>query len=231
MQTLRPTNMNVREMIPDIFNPRHDPAFWCVPPTHDAPSENHGGGYPMYLVTQGRQVGIWHNWTVAKTMVEGYPQSAFRGHHTVEGCTREWQIHCGLGVHPHPVDPSLQSPPPGTQTPARARARPVDPELQALLQAHCMPVLPGTATLVGCDRDSLSTASTGSSITVTTWVEVPAATRYLALWKGRVVYSDRLEAKAAFMLAERDGAAPSILATTDYDEAQAFSVGIYWIED
>jgi hypothetical protein len=33
------------------------------------------------------------------------------------------------------------------------------------------------------------------------------------------------------MLAERDGAAPSILATMDYDEAQAFSVRIYWIED
>ncbi|KAJ7898801.1 hypothetical protein B0H13DRAFT_1884165, partial [Mycena leptocephala] len=128
------------------------------------------GGYPMYLVTQGRQVGIWHNWTVAKTMVEGYPQSTFRGHHTVEGCTREWQIHCGLGVHPHPVDPSLQSPLRNTNA-SRARARPVDPELQALFQQagtlHARST--GTAMLVGCDGDSLSTASTGSSITVTTW--------------------------------------------------------------
>ncbi|KAJ7859274.1 hypothetical protein B0H13DRAFT_1901523 [Mycena leptocephala] len=190
---LRPTNMHAGEMIPDTFNPDHNPAFWCVPPPRDKPSEKCGGGYPMYLVTQGRKVGIWWNWTVAKTMVDGYPDSTFRGHHTVEGCTREWQLHCALGVHPHPVDPSLGNTAPGTVTPARGTGRPVDDELQGKL-CSCQNPLLG---FVG----------------------------------GKIVYSDRQEAEAVFMWAEREGSKPRILSTPDYAEAQAFSEGIYWIED
>lgn len=39
------------------------------------------------------------------------------------------------------------------------------------------------------------------------------------------------EAKAAFVGAETDGKKPQILSTADYEEAQAFSKAVYWIED
>jgi hypothetical protein len=59
---LPPTNMTAEEMIPDTVNPEHDSQFWCLPPIRDAPSESHVGRFPMYLVSQGKSVGIWHNW-------------------------------------------------------------------------------------------------------------------------------------------------------------------------
>lgn len=69
-----------------------------------------------------------------EAMVAGYPANAQRGHHTLEGCIREWQLHCALGVHPHPVDPALHSPAAGTRTAVRTEARAIeDKELQARL--------------------------------------------------------------------------------------------------
>jgi hypothetical protein len=62
---LTPTNMTVGEMIPDTLNPAHDPKFWCLPPVRDAPSEHRRKGYRMYLVSQGRAVGVWYNWYAA----------------------------------------------------------------------------------------------------------------------------------------------------------------------
>ncbi|KAJ7726637.1 hypothetical protein B0H16DRAFT_1735566 [Mycena metata] len=114
--------------IPDTKNPDHDPRFWCLPKIHDTPSERKGGGYPLYLITDGREVGIWHNWTVAKKMVEGYPSNGYRGHHTLEGCVNEWQLHCARGAHAHLADPKLSSP---TQTPNGQKGRRVNPQLQA----------------------------------------------------------------------------------------------------
>jgi hypothetical protein len=62
LPTLPPTNMTAEEMIPDTINPAHDPNFWCLPPVRDQPSKRQKNRYPMYLVTQGRVVGVWHNW-------------------------------------------------------------------------------------------------------------------------------------------------------------------------
>jgi hypothetical protein len=72
--------------------------------------------------------------TVVKAMVSGHPSGAQRGHQTMRGCIAEWQEHCVLGVHPHPVEPqhaagairSISGPP-------KAQGRRVDPELQAQL--------------------------------------------------------------------------------------------------
>lgn len=55
------TNMTINEMIPDRTNPAHDPRFWCLPPVRDSPNGK-PGRFPMYLVSQGRKVGVWHNW-------------------------------------------------------------------------------------------------------------------------------------------------------------------------
>lgn len=51
-------------MIPDTLNPDHDPRFWCLPPLRDEETQDrrYAGGYPFYLVPQGRKVGVWRNW-------------------------------------------------------------------------------------------------------------------------------------------------------------------------
>jgi hypothetical protein len=59
---LTPTTMTAEEMVPDTQNPDHDPQYWCLPPVRDEPIGGQRCGYPMYLVTQGRSVGVWHNW-------------------------------------------------------------------------------------------------------------------------------------------------------------------------
>ncbi|KAJ7121794.1 hypothetical protein C8R43DRAFT_1136479 [Mycena crocata] len=105
---LVPTNITQEEMIPDQDNPAHDSRYWCLPPRRDREAlPQQGGRYPMYLVTQGRICGIWKSWLITKSMVDGYPAGAQRGHQSVEACIDEWQLGCSLGLHPHPVDPAI----------------------------------------------------------------------------------------------------------------------------
>ncbi|KAJ6490866.1 hypothetical protein C8R45DRAFT_928699 [Mycena sanguinolenta] len=242
---LRPTNLTAKDMIPDTFNPAHDQRFWCVPRMHDKASDGDSGAFPLYLVTQGRRVGIWHNWTVVKAMVAGWPHSAYCGHHSVEGCIQEWQLHCLLGVHPHPVDPQHAHDAPGVDSPneiavSQMRMTPaglgrvVVGQLQADLQQFCRPVLAAESKADVASVTDWETLSTCSSVTTSDWAEVPAHGQYFALWKGKVVYSDRFDrrtANLAFLSAEAQGKRPRIVSTGLYDEAQAFSEGVHWIED
>ncbi|KAF8209000.1 hypothetical protein K438DRAFT_1960726 [Mycena galopus ATCC 62051] len=197
----------------------------------------------MYLVTQGRKVGIWYNWTVVKTMITGFKNGAYHGHNSVEGCIREWQLHCALGVHPHPVDPQLASTTPSLRgsaspnkiptlllkmTPARLSCV-VDGPLQAELKKFCVPNLPRDV-----DEASTTTSSsilTCSSVTASDWSEVPPRSRYFALWQGKIVYADRQKVKRDFLSAEGTGKKPCVISTDLYNEAQAFSEGIYWVAD
>ncbi|KAF8151203.1 hypothetical protein K438DRAFT_1988199 [Mycena galopus ATCC 62051] len=238
--------MTVEEMIPDTLNPAHDPRFWCLPPVRDEPSEHRHEGYRMYLVSQGRAVGVWYNWTLVKAMVSGYPSGAQRGHNTMEGCVAEWQQHCVLGVHPHPPRPSTTDPVPapiaqpstqsaqpvisptklrGTPGTPKSRGRVAKPELQA--QLYCLPDL-STLSLSPKDDDDTSVSSV-SSLNATSWDDVPEVARYFALWGGRIVYTDRGYARLAFLRAEAEGSKPRILSTANYDEAQAFSESVYWL--
>ncbi|KAJ7074819.1 hypothetical protein B0H15DRAFT_806620 [Mycena belliarum] len=160
--------MTPAEMVPDTQNPDHDPRFWCLPPIREDLTKPHRqtGGAPLHLVTEGRQVGIWRSWTVVQEMVQGYSGAAHRGHASVPDCIEEWQRHCILGAHPHPVDPALElalplasetsppialalwnaaSNPCGTnarraysQSPSKKAARPVEEGLQADLQARAL---------------------------------------------------------------------------------------------
>ncbi|KAJ7870631.1 hypothetical protein B0H14DRAFT_3573811 [Mycena olivaceomarginata] len=229
--------MTASEMIPDCANPEHDSRYWCLPPVRDEPSEGGQDAYPMYLVTQGKAVGVWHNWTVVKAMVDRYPSGAQRGHQTMEGCIAEWQQHCLLGVHPHPANPKKVEAALSTAIhtipgPTRNRGRRVEPGLQAQMKEFCMPdlshlSLAESATSRNNQGSTSSTISSTSSITATTWDEVPELVRYFALWGGRIVFTDRTEAKRAFLQVEAEGEKPSILSTTNYDEAQAFSESVY----
>ncbi|KAJ7238451.1 hypothetical protein C8J57DRAFT_1528761 [Mycena rebaudengoi] len=142
------TNMAAGEVVPDTQNAGHDPRYWCLPPQRDSPNvvvgEPNKGKYSFYLVTQGRVVGTWRNWTIAEAMILGYSGAAHRGHHTYDGCVIEWQQHCALGVHPHPADPAIGA---GNGTGDRPAAPPklalwkgkaLDPELQAeMYEARC----------------------------------------------------------------------------------------------
>ncbi|KAJ7016853.1 hypothetical protein C8F04DRAFT_1201434 [Mycena alexandri] len=184
------------DWIPDTMNADHDPRFWCLPMVHDSPSENrsHGSGYPMYLVTNGRKLGVWHNWTVAQTMVKKYSGNTYRGHHTIQGCIKEWQLHCASGAHPHPVDPALALPEPRFPSPSPS---------------------------AGVSTYSDSVSSTGSSVTATTWADVPVEAEYLALWEGENCVHEPVKRSR-----REEGNLP-ILCCDDYDEAQAFGEGVH----
>ncbi|KAJ7711354.1 hypothetical protein B0H16DRAFT_1817009 [Mycena metata] len=167
--------------------------------------------------------------TVVKKMVEGYPSNGYRGHRTLVGCINEWQLHCALGAHPHPVDPKLSPSPTPTQTPNGKNGRQVHPQLQADLKRHCMPILPSGSTYSD-SASTLSTVSTSSTST-TTWTEVPTDAAYFALWRGRLVYEDWESVMVAFVSAEAQGLKPSVFFGADYQEAKSFAHGTYWIED
>ncbi|KAJ7888646.1 hypothetical protein B0H14DRAFT_3430053 [Mycena olivaceomarginata] len=216
--TLTPTNMKREEMVPETDNPVHNPLYWCLPPVRDEPSEGGVDRFAMYLVSQGRSVGVWHNWTVVEAMVSGYPSGAQRGHHTMQGCIAEWQQHCLLGVHPHPADPAHV-------------AHPLVAMRVNLGQDFRMPNIEGLSLREGGSdvAESETSPSSPSSLTATTWEEVSAVARYFALWGGGIVYTDRGQAKVAFLEAEASGKKPRILSTVNYDEAQAFSESVYWL--
>ncbi|KAJ7136985.1 hypothetical protein C8R44DRAFT_728914 [Mycena epipterygia] len=249
------TNMTVQEMIPDTVDPTHDARFWCLPPMRENSGGQRDGRFPMYLVSQGHSVGIWRSWTVVKAMVDGFPAGAQCGHHSVEACVQEWQAHCRLGVHPHPPEPNADldgeaspastppsSPPSSPRSSsaasmsaagspvhassrpfARENARPVPADLQVDLIKYCRPA--------GRSYASTSTSEstlTASSVMVWRWEEVPAAARFYAIWEGGIVYGDRADAKAEFLMRQ---ARARILSTELYEESQAFAEGVYWIKD
>ncbi|KAJ7701649.1 hypothetical protein B0H14DRAFT_3649892 [Mycena olivaceomarginata] len=150
--------------------------------------------------------------TVVKAMVNKYSGGAQRGHYTLKGCIDEWQEHCALGVHPHPPRPTT------------AEAASIDDGSgNGNSQEFCTLNLGALSLGSTVETTSASTPSSVSSVTATTWAAVPPVARYFALWGGRIVYTDRGDAKAAFLKAEAAGTKPRILSTTDYDEAQAFS--------
>jgi hypothetical protein len=99
-------------------------------------------------------------------MVSGFPGGAQRGHKSIAGCIAEWQVHCRLGVHPHPADPRAaiiaDSSPPPPWSPPHENISPVSDALETI-----------------------------SSVTTESWAEVPANSRFFAIWRGGVVYSDR----------------------------------------
>ncbi|KAJ7432956.1 hypothetical protein B0H11DRAFT_2259903 [Mycena galericulata] len=236
--SLQKTHMTAAEMIPDDLNPLHDRRYWCLPPVCDRPSEaGNTGRFPVYLVGQGRIVGIWHNWTAVESMVTGFPGGSQRGHQSQEGCVREWQVHCALGVHPHPADPVCS--PEGREslreaTPIPAGkgglgvGRSVEAGLQAALQKHCMPDLSGYTQ----SPSSTSTASSsGKSKSTSSWKRVPHSARYYAIWSGGAVFTERALAKEAFREAENRGGQAQVLSTHDFEEARAYSEGVYWISD
>ncbi|KAJ7028754.1 hypothetical protein C8F04DRAFT_1188379 [Mycena alexandri] len=203
LYVLRKTNMMVEEMVPDLETPGHDRRFWCLPLICDDLDKvvAIGGGYEFHLVTRGRQVGVWRNWTVAQSMVTGYPDAAHKGHHTLRGCVREWQAHCQLGVHPHPVEPSRSSQSAGPSTPARRPRRSMSTPPSWRTSSHTF-VMPS-----GMPEDA------------------PAPRQYFALWRAGLVYSTRYHAGVAFDDAVDLGEEPSLLSTEDFEVALSYAEG------
>ncbi|KAJ6590098.1 hypothetical protein DFH09DRAFT_1074565 [Mycena vulgaris] len=71
--------------------------------------KRHSGRYSLHLVFQGHVVGTFNEWSAAKVSLTGYPGSANQGFHTEDECIDAWQAMCGLGIHPHAVDPGSAS--------------------------------------------------------------------------------------------------------------------------
>ncbi|KAJ7707078.1 hypothetical protein B0H16DRAFT_1746637 [Mycena metata] len=232
--TLELTNMTAADVIPNTLNPAHDSRYWCVARMHDTASERMpGGSYPMYLVTQGRKVGIWNNWTAAEAMVTEYPSAGYRGHHTVEGCVQEWQAHCQLGVHPHPAAPAEPAAPDeqqgedGALSLALAQLTIESPAAAATEAGSSMPSTSSDSSSDNSSPSSVTSERTSSASTVV----LPQGGRYFAIWRGGVVHTERARARADFLVAEANGERPRALSTVIYDEAQAFSEGVYWVPD
>ncbi|KAJ7028995.1 hypothetical protein C8F04DRAFT_1265390 [Mycena alexandri] len=231
--------MTADEMIPDTEDAAHDSRFWCLPPVRDSPSESghRGGNFPMYLVTQGFKVGVWYNWTAVHAMVDGYPSGSQRGHQTMEGCVREWQLHCPLGVHPHSSDPKAVKPAGGTprrHTAARNQAEAESlPNLAALdLGGNKAARRPVWSEASASSPSSVSTLSgTSTAHSADSSLSALPQPRYWAIWRGRVVYTSRASAKKTFLAAEAEGLKPRMLATADLEECEAFASGVHWIKD
>ncbi|KAF8129444.1 hypothetical protein K438DRAFT_1789119 [Mycena galopus ATCC 62051] len=121
------TNMRADEVIMDTRGGGQDPRYYCLPPFHgDAEREIKR----FYLVSQGRVVGVFDDWLMAKASVSGFPDNSHRAYKTMHECIIAWQGLCRLGLHPHPVDPefehtaraplvrAVRTPPPSTTTAA-----------------------------------------------------------------------------------------------------------------
>ncbi|KAJ7902913.1 hypothetical protein B0H14DRAFT_3422375 [Mycena olivaceomarginata] len=227
--------MTSTDMIPELDNARTIPdsgAFHHVRRVE----RSWNGKLPNVSCDAREECGCLAQLTVVKAMVSRYPSGAQRGHHTMQGCIAEWQQHCASVSTLTPRNPNAQQlrsdqfqAPSGIAT-CRGTGPPDGP--------FCMPNLQGLALAEPShqkgDTRSASPESTSVSSTSsisTTWEEVPETARLFALWCGRVVFSDRGEAKEAFLKAEARGGKPRVLSTANYDEAQAFSEGIYWVDD
>ncbi|KAJ7363888.1 hypothetical protein DFH08DRAFT_949526 [Mycena albidolilacea] len=194
------TNMTAAEMVPDMNTAGHDARYCCLPPMREDFDDvvAIGNGYEFHLVSQGRQVGVWKNWTVAKSMVSGYLDSTHKGHHSYGSCVKEWQAHCQLGVHPHPVDPNFakrKGPQAGgsSRPPRRSSSTPASRRTSGVLSA------------MGGSR--------------------PGGIRYFAIWGAGVVYSTKYAARHAFDDVVENGKDPELLSTDDFEVALAYAKG------
>ncbi|KAJ6579044.1 hypothetical protein DFH09DRAFT_1077343 [Mycena vulgaris] len=107
---LRATNIQAADVVMDERGVR-DPRYYCLPPFRGDRDRGtrHSGRYPLHLVFQGHVVGTFNEWSAAKASLTGYPGSANQGFHTEDECIDAWQAMCGLGIHPHAVDPGSAS--------------------------------------------------------------------------------------------------------------------------
>ncbi|KAJ7324001.1 hypothetical protein DFH08DRAFT_969006 [Mycena albidolilacea] len=215
--TLMKTNMTLEDV---VYDPGKDSRYWCLPPMRDDPDSvvAVGGGFEFHLVTQGREVGVWKNWTVAKAMVAGYPNGTHKGHHSYESCTNEWQLHCQLGVHPHPADPSSE------KAALSKAAGPSKSSCAAAERTSASAPLPR-----GRPRRSTSTPGAtrraSGALAAATARAAAVKGRYFAIWGGGVVYSSKYKARLAFDEAVEDGDEPELLSTDDFDLALAYAAG------
>ncbi|KAJ7866622.1 hypothetical protein B0H14DRAFT_3442329 [Mycena olivaceomarginata] len=155
------------------------------------------------LVTCGREVGVWKDWTVAQAMVSGFPSSAHKGHHLYEACVAEWQQHCLLGVHPHPVAPRLPSK--SAWTPQK--------EVAASSITTQEPM--------GKPQHLTSVPERGS----TPHLNAHPSPRYYTISGGGQVYSSKRAAKLAFNRVVEDGGEPNLVSTEDFNVALVFAEG------
>ncbi|KAJ7118521.1 hypothetical protein C8R43DRAFT_1137268 [Mycena crocata] len=217
---LAKVNLPLDEMVPDNRGAGRDPRYWCLPPIRDDANDEEvqsprKSNWAYYLITRGRMVGVWRRWTVAKLMVNGFPDAEHKGHHSYESCIAEWQQHCPLGVHPHPVDPSNAR---GTK--GRGSAPAAKPGTAPLSSSGKKPATQARP------RRSLSTPPSNAPLVDSRGEgRMRDEPRYFAIWGAEIVYSTRYAARLAFDEVVEEGNEPELLSTSDFDMAVAYTSG------
>ncbi|KAJ7759854.1 hypothetical protein B0H14DRAFT_2973902 [Mycena olivaceomarginata] len=190
--------MTAEEVIPKTDNPAHNSRFY---------EDRRGGGYPIYLVSQGRAVG------------DGCEVDGERSSVRCAAWLSHDGRHCTLGVPPTSRCSRRDAPTAGCDT---GNGRTVEVErAPSGTGTSSSPTnrslsLEDVATTPSAADDLSSSVSSPLSITSTEWVTMPDAAA---------------EAWEVFVEVERREEKPKILNTTDYDEVQAFSEAIYWLCD
>ncbi|KAJ7363882.1 hypothetical protein DFH08DRAFT_949516 [Mycena albidolilacea] len=132
--------------------------------------------------------------TVAQAMVLGYQHAGYKGHHSYTSCVVEWQAHCALGVHPHPVDPQTSK--------------------EKVLATHGKVRRRSSLTPAPHRSSGVKAVPRGSAL---------RTPRYYAIWGGEVVYSTKYAVRSAFKDAVEEGGELELLSTGDFEVALAYA--------
>ncbi|KAJ7727805.1 hypothetical protein DFH07DRAFT_970020 [Mycena maculata] len=241
---LAATNLDVNDMVPDDVNPDHDRRYWCLPPMRNEKSKDRHGAYPLYLVTRGRQVGVWHNWTVVKAMTTGYPLAACAGPRSPHpGSMRAAPSagpRCG-SARPTFAEPSVglrsdSAPLPSASRPTKEKtvraagttAAPTSDRTQTLRTDMGRPAK-GKKFSSSMRSEERLLGSVSSTSSVTASDAVPRTARYYAIWGGGKVFTDHKEAMATLLREEERGVSAQMLSTRRRAEAEAYSQPAIWI--
>ncbi|KAJ6449249.1 hypothetical protein C8R47DRAFT_1230725 [Mycena vitilis] len=220
------TNLKPGEVVMDRHSGK-DERYWCLPPFHGDrgnPPRPPKSGYQYHLVFQGHKVGTFDNWGEAKISLSGYPGASNKGYDTERECIEGWQTMCPLGIHPHPVEPSVASQASlpkllSSPTPPSSPSVNTDPRTPSKRAKSEKTRAPPPARSQGDHPAHLSTPSTpkkaGSS---------KSLSLNFAIRGEGIVSSSASRAQERYLELQRLGAQPDMIVTRDILEASLFAL-------
>ncbi|KAJ7446039.1 hypothetical protein B0H11DRAFT_1930380 [Mycena galericulata] len=253
---LTPTNLHPDDVIMDTRG-KKDPRYYCLPPIHRDPEKPKSGkksgkerGFPLHLVAQGHEVGMFENCCVAylgcgdrlraKASLTGYPGASNVGCNTEEEAIAAWQALCPLGVHPHPVEPSDGGPPTPSASEARfvntsprkstAKARSASPvkreEISSRGAEEKKQVLADLYVVAGAAIARALISPVRSPPPSRSKRGVAADERYVnfAIRGGGIVSSSPSRSEQRYLELQRSGQQPDMLVTRDLGQAAVFAL-------
>ncbi|KAJ6564312.1 hypothetical protein B0H19DRAFT_1258767 [Mycena capillaripes] len=172
------------------------------------------------MAIRGHMVGTFDSWralAAAKTSLTGYPGSTNKGYNSVAECIDTWQTLCPTGVHPHPVDPTLQQESststtkalhtsPGKRAP-KCQDTPAEGDAQSLFGLHRIrsrrpAVTPPPSPSHAAPREA---ADSGDNLRFVSF----------AICGGGIVSSSLTRSQTRYLASQRRGEEPEMLVTGD----------------